>query len=163
MRDFATVNNALSEMAQRNSIANLRLGAEATVGLCLADGVEVDFEYDGERNRLYIYSTIAPLPKDERERLKMCEAMLELNCLEKELACGALSIHRQREAAICQLGLPAAGLSSTLLEKSLRELLSFRRSMANALACQVSADDDAKSAARRHSTMSLLAKRAQER
>lgn len=160
MRDFATVNNVLSELGRRNNIANLRLSAQATIGLCLKDGGEVDFEYDPSRNRLYIYTTVLSLPKDDAERLKLYEAMLELNCLDKGLPCGSLSIHRQREAAICQLGLPVAGLTSTMLENSLRELLLCRHSMATTLARMLSADAGAKPDTNRQSTMSLLAKRA---
>lgn len=159
MRDFATINNVLSELGRRNGIADLRLSAQATVGLCLKDGVEVDFEYDGRRDRLYIYTSILPLPKDDRARLKLCDAMLELNCLEKGLPCGSLSIHRQRDAAICQLGLPVTGLTSTMLENSVRELLLCRRSMATTLARILDADADIKPATQRESTMSMLSRR----
>lgn len=159
MRDFATINNVLSELGRRHSIAGLRLSAEATIGLCLKDGVEVDFEYDYRRHRLYIYTIALPLPKDNTARLKLCDAMLELNCLEKGLPCGSLSIHRQREAAICQLGLPVTGLTPAILENSLRELLLCRHDMAITLARILDDQADAKPAANRQSALSLLAKR----
>ena len=133
MHDFTIVNNVLSELGRRNSIAGLRLSTASTIGLCLKDGVEVDFEYDSRRNRLYLYTTILPLPKDDMARLRLCEAMLELNCLEKGLPCGSLSIHRQHEAAMCQLSLTVEGLTVPMLEKALRELLLCRNNMATAL------------------------------
>ena len=147
MRDFTTVNNVLAELGRRNSITGLRLGTASTVGLCLKDGVEVDFEYDSQRNRLYLYTTILPLPKDDVARLRLCEAMLELNCLEQGFPCGALSIHRQHEAAICHLGLTVDGLTAPLLENALRELLLCRNSMATALGHILNDHADVKPAA----------------
>lgn len=161
MRDFATVNNVLSELGRRHSIAGLRLSAESTIGLCLKDGVEVDFEYDSQRNRLYLHTIILPLPKDDMERWKLCEAMLELNCLEKGIPCGSLAIHRQREAAICQLSLAIDGLTASLLEKALRELLLCRNSMATALGRILNVQDKVKPVANKlnKASSSLLAMR----
>jgi len=161
MRDFTTVNNVLSELGRRHGIDGLRLSAESTVGLCLKDGIEVDFEYDDRRNRMYIYTTILALPKEDTERLKLFDAMLELNCLEKGLPCGSLSIHRQRDAAICQLGLPVTGLTSSMLENSLRELLTCRDIMETTLGRILKEHADIKARhTHKQSTMSLLGKRA---
>lgn len=161
MHGFTTVNHVLSELGRRNSIAGLRLSAESTIGLCLKDGVEVDFEYDSQRNRLYLYTAILPLPKDTAARLKLCEAMLELNCLEKGIPCGSLSIHRQHEAAICQLSLAVDGLTAPPLEKALRELLLCRNSMATALGRILNGQAEVKPAADKpnKASASLLAMR----
>lgn len=155
MRDFTTVDNVLSELGRRNSIAGLRLGTASTIGLCLKDGVEVDFEYDSQRNRLYLYTTILPLPKDAMARLRLCEAMLELNCLEQGLPCGSLSIHQQHEAAICQLGLAVDGLTASLLENALRELLLCRNSMVTALGRILNNHADIKPAANKQNQASV--------
>jgi hypothetical protein len=163
MHDLLTVNDVLSELGRRHSIANLRLGGEGTVGLCLKDGAEVDFEYDGRSNRLHLYTDVLPLPKEGRERLQLCEAMLELNCLEKGLSRGSLAIHRQRETVICQIGLPVTGLSCAILEDALGALLRCRRSLAAAPVRVMSADAGANAAGNRQSTVSLLAMRAQSR
>jgi hypothetical protein len=119
------LNKLLGEVGKRNAI-ELKLNQEGTGGLQLKSGVKLFFEYVKNKRKLYIYTHLTNIPRDDPRRLALYEAMLDCNFLNLGCETGALAIFRHIEQAVYQTGLDVTSLDADRLDKAIDELINRR-------------------------------------
>lgn len=120
------IKKILSEVGSRDGINGLTLNAEGTGGLELTNRVKLFFEYFEESERLYLYTPLMDIPRDDARRLLLYEAMLSCNFLNLVCGRGALALFAPQEQAVYQIWLDVDRLDADLLDKEIDELLQFR-------------------------------------
>lgn len=116
----------LNEVGKRDGIHGLTLNAEGTGGLELTNRVKLFFEYVEESERLYLYTPLMDIPRDDARRLLLYEAMLGCNFLNLVCSRGSLALFAPQEQAVYQIWLDVNRLDADLLDKEIDELLQFR-------------------------------------
>jgi hypothetical protein len=154
MRDIQKLDLLLAGLGERYSIANLRLPAHGAIGLRLKDGSELYLEHEKGHGKLYAYTTVMAVPKDDASRLKLLNRMLEFNFLESGAESVILSI--QGESAICHTSFMVAGLELEAFDRSLQNLIASRSDIAGKLRADIK-NDMARTGKTRHSASTLLA------
>jgi hypothetical protein len=125
MNDLEQLNRLLAHVGQRDGI-DLRLNHEGTAGLTLNSGTSVFFEYVRSSRRLYLYTPLMVVPRDDPRRLALFEAMLACNFLNLGCETGGLAVFLHTEQAVYQTGLDAAGLDADRLDRAIDQLVEQR-------------------------------------
>jgi hypothetical protein len=123
--EIERLNKLLGEVGRRHDI-ELKLNHEGTGGLELKNGIKLFFEYVKGSGKLYIYTPLETISRDDPRRLALYEAMLDCNFLNIGCETGALAIFRHTEQAVYQTGMDAASLNAERLGKAIDELIDQR-------------------------------------
>ena len=123
MDDIDRINALLSDIGRRHEISQLRLAADGTVCLRLNSHIELNLEYVSGSKKLFAYYSVMTLPHDNAARLRLYEAMLDLNCLQLGSGHGVLAIDRIGGRALCQAGIDVDKLDLDVLDRMLRDLV----------------------------------------
>jgi hypothetical protein len=123
------LNLLLEEVGGRDGIVGLRLAPDGTGGLALQNGARVYFEYVDSTDRLYVYSTLRPLPESDAERLRLFDAMLAANFDQPEA--GSLAIAHGH--AVYRTAHPARDLDANRLDDAIDHVLKRRDAMSRHL------------------------------
>jgi hypothetical protein len=91
----------------------------------------VCLEHAEEQGRLYVYTTVMPLPGGDAARLTLFTHMLQLAFLDHRGEEGTLAIHR--DAVTCHVGLAISGLKVQHLERTLQRLIAARKALSGTL------------------------------
>jgi hypothetical protein len=155
MRDIQKLNVLLAEFGARYSIANLKLPVHGAVGIRLRDGTELYLEHEERQGKLYAYTPVVALPKDDASCLKLFATMLNLNFLGSGVECGTLSVWQ--DSAIFQMSFIITELQIDAFDRSLQKLVVCRTDLGAKLKTGMRSETGKAAAKTRHSASTLLA------